>query len=260
MSIENAEFDEIDDPRHQQKLWELRSSLLGHRQTYGRKRKAGLGFKVWVPLLLLATVGYHVAKNAGIRGAPPPLPLKKQAISVALPKAPLDFALLASAREVSAATNRASTPEFRAAETSAASLSVRVWSPAAERGKALSSAETLAPEVAPATTLPSAHGPTSGVAPLATPKTAVVTAAGSKPSSPATPPLSGIEIIQSLACLEVEARQCIGDQSVFALNEHNNPHIWMNVHSQSLPYVLKHIYYHEGRKYTEIPLVIKYPR
>ncbi len=254
MPIKSAEFDEIDDL--------LRSSLVGHGQTYRRKRKAGLGFKVLAPLLLVAAVGYYVAENTEIGDDSPPVTLKKQAISVAVPQAApalLDFALPSSAQRKSADASRAN-PPAHPAETSEASLSVKAPSQAAELGKALFSAEALAPAVVPATTLLPAHDPASAVVPLDTPKTAMVTAAEPKPSSPATPPLARNQITQSLACRVVEARQCIGDQSVFALNEHNNPHIWMDVHSQSLPYVLKHIYYHEGRKYAEIPLVIKYPR
>jgi len=256
----SAESDGSDDLRFQQKVWEGQSGLGGRRQTYRRERKAGLGLKVVVPLLLLAVAGYHVAKNTELGDdLSPPVTLKRQAISVAVPEAPLDFAPPSPARGKSAAASRAHTPESRAAEISEAALSVKPPSPSAERRKAPSSAEALAPAVAPAATLPPAHDFASGVAPLDTSQTAVVTTVEPKPLSPATPPLARIRITQSLACQVVEARQCISKQSVFTLNEHNNPHIWMNVRSQSLPHVLKHIYYHEGRKYAEIPLVIKYP-
>lgn len=91
-------------------------------------------------------------------------------------------------------------------------------------------------------------------------QTAVVAAAESEPERPVEPPRRRTRIAQSLTCLDVEARQCIGNQSVFALSQHNNPHVWMEVHSQALPYVIKHVYYHEGRKYAEVPLAIKYSR
>ena len=42
MPIKSVESDETDDPTFQQKVWELRSSLAGHRQTYPREKKAGL--------------------------------------------------------------------------------------------------------------------------------------------------------------------------------------------------------------------------
>ncbi len=150
MSIKSAEFDGIDDPRFQERVWDLRSSLVGHGQTHRRKGKPGLGPKVLV-LLLLAAVGYFVTENMKLGDALPPVTLKKQAISVALPKAPLDFALLSSARGTSAAASRANTPESHDAELSETSISVKAPSPAAKLGKALSSAVTLAPAVAPAT-------------------------------------------------------------------------------------------------------------
>jgi hypothetical protein len=34
----------------------------------------------------------------------------------------------------------------------------------------------------------------------------------------------------------------------------------MIVYSHKLPYVLTHVYYHEGRRYTEVPLAITYRR
>jgi hypothetical protein len=60
--------------------------------------------------------------------------------------------------------------------------------------------------------------------------------------------------------VDVVARECVGAQEVFALHEHNVPHVWMTVYSQNLPYVLKHVYYHEGERYAEVPLAITYPR
>ena len=47
---------------------------------------------------------------------------------------------------------------------------------------------------------------------------------------------------------------------MFALHEHNVPYVWMTVYSQNLPYVLKHVYYHEGERYAEVPLAITSPR
>ncbi len=180
MPINSVESDETDDSTFQQKVWELRSSLVGHRQTYPGKRKAGLGLKVLVPLLLVAAVGYYVMENTGFGDDPsPPVTLKKQAISVVIPQAslaPFDFAPPSSAQRKSATASRANPPESHAAEISETSLAVKAPSPAAELGKALSSAVALAPAVAPAATLPPAHDPASGGAPLDTPKTAVVTA------------------------------------------------------------------------------------
>lgn len=74
-----------------------------------------------------------------------------------------------------------------------------------------------------------------------------------------TPP-ARIRIGQSRSCRKVQTRQCSQPQSSFALHEHNQPHVWMVVYSQSVPYTLTHVFYHEGQKYCEIPLAIAHPR
>ncbi len=63
-----------------------------------------------------------------------------------------------------------------------------------------------------------------------------------------------------LTCSSIDSRTCAGRRSVFALDEDIKPHVWMEVHSESVPYILKHVYYHEGQKYCEVPLQIKFPR
>jgi hypothetical protein len=70
----------------------------------------------------------------------------------------------------------------------------------------------------------------------------------------------GTRIAQNLVCSGVKARNCLAPQTVFKLNENRNPHVWMEVYSDSVPYMLKHVYYHEGRKYVEVPLRIGYRR
>jgi hypothetical protein len=85
-------------------------------------------------------------------------------------------------------------------------------------------------------------------------------------SDTSPPPSSGISLLvhgtriaQNLVCSEVKARKCV-PQYTFALNQQQNPHVWMEVYSDSIPYVLKHVYYHEGQKYVEVPLKIEYRR
>jgi hypothetical protein len=68
------------------------------------------------------------------------------------------------------------------------------------------------------------------------------------------------KISRLLTCSGVKSRECIEPLSVFVVNEHRNPHVWMEVHSDSTPYVLKHVYYHNGQKYCEVPLRIKFSR
>jgi hypothetical protein len=79
------------------------------------------------------------------------------------------------------------------------------------------------------------------------------------PSTSVTSPY-GSRITQLLVCSGVKDRNCIVRQSDFVLRKGQNPHVWMEVFSNSVPYVLKHVYYREGRKYVEVPLKIKYPR
>jgi hypothetical protein len=70
----------------------------------------------------------------------------------------------------------------------------------------------------------------------------------------------GTRIDQNFVCSGVKDRNCIVRQSDFVLRKGQNPHVWMEVFSDSVPYVLKHVYYHEGRRYVEVPLTIKYRR
>jgi hypothetical protein len=72
--------------------------------------------------------------------------------------------------------------------------------------------------------------------------------------------LYGTRITQNLVCSGVKSRDCVVPKDNFTLNQGQNPHVWMEVFSDIVPYVLKHVYYHEGRKYVEVPLTIEYPR
>ncbi len=84
--------------------------------------------------------------------------------------------------------------------------------------------------------------------------------APSLPSCDISPPPYGTRIARILVCSGVEDRKCVVPLSRFALEESQNPHLLMEVYSDSVPYVLKHVYYHEGRKYIEIPLEIEHRR
>lgn len=68
------------------------------------------------------------------------------------------------------------------------------------------------------------------------------------------------KISRLLTCSGIKSRECIEPLSVFVVNEHKNPHVWMEVYSETIPYVLKHVYYHNGQKYCEVPLKIKFSR
>ncbi len=70
----------------------------------------------------------------------------------------------------------------------------------------------------------------------------------------------GTRIAQNFVCTGIKGRKCISRETVFSLSRNQNPHVWMEVYSDRVPYVLKHVYYHEGQKYVEVPLKIEYRR
>ena len=75
-----------------------------------------------------------------------------------------------------------------------------------------------------------------------------------------SPSAYGAKIARKSVCSGVRDRECVAPLSRFSLDKQTRPYFWMEVNSGSVPYVLKHVYYHEGRKYTEIPLEIRHPR
>lgn len=116
----------------------------------------------------------------------------------------------------------------------------------------------------PAPESPAAVAPVPETSPAETPKALakepeLSVAQQSPPTAPA-PPLNHIRIAGSQACVSVQARQCRGAQENFTIREHAKPYVWMLVYSKSLPYVLRHVYYHEGRQYVQVPLAIKHKR
>ena len=80
------------------------------------------------------------------------------------------------------------------------------------------------------------------------------------PSSAGSPSAHGEKIARKSVCSGVQDHECVAPLSRFSLDEQTKPYFWMEVHSDSVPYVLKHVYYREGRKYTEVPLEIRHPR
>jgi len=74
----------------------------------------------------------------------------------------------------------------------------------------------------------------------------------------AAPP--GVRIAKIVACSGVSERQYVSPKDTFSLSEDIKPVVWMNVLSEKQPFILKHIYYVNDRKYVEVPLNIRYPR
>lgn len=68
----------------------------------------------------------------------------------------------------------------------------------------------------------------------------------------------GTKIAKHLVCLGVKGKNCSQPSSIFVLNKNRKAHVWMKIYSDSVPYKLKHVYYHEGKKYVQVPLKIEY--
>ncbi len=72
--------------------------------------------------------------------------------------------------------------------------------------------------------------------------------------------LPTFHIAEIVTCKRVEKRTCISPQKKFSLHDDPTPVVWMDVRSEVSPFILKHVYYFNGKKYCEVPLTIKYSR
>ena len=222
--------------RFQHKLDQLRPILEDRKKVYAQKKVSGRRLRngsimVGLGLAGSAVLAASVYQSPLLRSPEPvpPSPAVRPAVSegqVAVVAA--NPAAATPAEEPDPPPGLASSGETESSPPSVATLSFAV-SPAA-------AAQAPAAEASPAETPPTvANGPTDTLA-------------------------ARIRIGQSLSCRGVRAHQCRQPQSRFALHEHNQPHVWMVVYSQTVPHTLTHVYYHEGQKYCEVPLVIAHPR
>lgn len=69
-----------------------------------------------------------------------------------------------------------------------------------------------------------------------------------------------IRVAKSVVCKEVKERNPIGERRIFSVKENRFSVVWTEVRSKVFPRELKHIYYLNGKKYCEVPLLVKYPR
>jgi hypothetical protein len=244
------------DLRFRQKVEELRVHLASRQRTYARQRKIGLYLTVLGALVMVTAVGAYFLGNLVVRDQATPLVTSAQhAVATAPPEAPISVQSPTPARETAAGVSLTPAQAPPAAPLTEVPTAVAAPAPAAE-------VEPASPAVEPPVSAPAAPSlptPVPSTPPLRSPETAVVARGEPAPPAPALP-RADFRIARSLACLGVAARQCLGPQNVFALHEHNVPHVWMIVYSHKLPYVLTHVYYHEGRRYTEVPLAITYRR
>ena len=249
---------EANDLRFRQHVEELRTHLANRQRTYARQRKVGLYLTVLGSLVMVTAVGAYFLGNLVLRDqSAPPVTSEKQAILTAPPEAPVSVQPPTPARETTAGGSLTPATAPPTAPVTEVPTAVEAPVPAAEVEQASPAVELpVSTPAAPPLPVPS---PVPSTTPLASPKTAVVARVEPAPPVPA-PPRADFRIARSLACMGVEARQCIGARNVFTLHAHNVPHVWMIVYSHNLPYVLTHVYYHEGRRYAEVPLAITHPR
>ena len=226
--------------RFQHKLDQLRPILEDRKKVYAQKKVSGRRLRngsimVGLGLAGSAFLAASVYQSPLLRSPEPasPSPAVRPAVSEGQEK-PAEAVVVANpaaaapAEEPGLPPGRASSGETESSPPSVATLSFAVPPAAA--------AQAPAAEASPAETPPTAaNGPTDA-------------------------PAARIRIGQSLSCRGVRAHQCRQPQSRFALHEHNQPHVWMVVYSQTVPHTLTHVYYHEGQKYCEVPLVIAHPR
>jgi hypothetical protein len=73
-------------------------------------------------------------------------------------------------------------------------------------------------------------------------------------------PGPSIEIAKLVSCAGVQDRQYVSPQNVFSLQKVSKPVVWMTVLTDKPPFTLTHVYYHNDKKYAEVPLEVTYPR
>ena len=226
--------------RFQRKLDQLRPILEDRKKVHAQKKMSGRRLRngsimVGLGLAGSAFVAIFVYQSPLLRSPEhvPPSPAVRPVVSEVQEKPAATVvaanpAAATPAEEPGPPPGLASSGETESSPPSVATLSFAVPPAAA--------AQAPAAEASPAKTLPAAaNGPTDA-------------------------PTAQIRIGQSLSCRGVRAHQCRQPQSRFALHEHNQPHVWMVVYSQTVPHTLTHVYYHEGQQYCEVPLDIVHPR
>jgi hypothetical protein len=81
-----------------------------------------------------------------------------------------------------------------------------------------------------------------------------------EPKQTSTPSRQNFYVYETVVCRKVVNRQWLQETNRFSIRRGDKPHVWMDIRSKSLPFTMKHIYYHNDKKYCEVPLEITYPR
>jgi hypothetical protein len=79
-------------------------------------------------------------------------------------------------------------------------------------------------------------------------------------AAPSEEDVKAPKLASVVVCQGVREREPLGTKDRFDLADQPRAYVWMEVYAKDLPVVIKHIYYHNGRKYCEVPLEIRYPR
>ena len=69
-----------------------------------------------------------------------------------------------------------------------------------------------------------------------------------------------IRIAEIVTCRGIDDRRPVSRQKVFSMGKGENPHVWMDVQSKKTPQILRHVYYHNGRRYWTVRLDIRHPQ
>lgn len=69
-----------------------------------------------------------------------------------------------------------------------------------------------------------------------------------------------ISLVSAVVCEGVQDHQPLVEKHDFLTADNRRVYVWMEIRSKSQPFVIKHNYYLNGRKHSEVPLNIKYPR
>jgi hypothetical protein len=67
-------------------------------------------------------------------------------------------------------------------------------------------------------------------------------------------------LVSAVVCEGVQDYQPLVEKNDFSTADSRRAYVWMEIRSKSQPFVMKHNYYLNGEKHSEVPLKIKYPR
>jgi hypothetical protein len=69
-----------------------------------------------------------------------------------------------------------------------------------------------------------------------------------------------VSLVSAVVCEGVQDHQPMVEKNEFLTADSRRAYVWMEIRSKKQPFVIKHNYYLNGAKHSEVPLEIKYPR